>query len=796
MDREFTGIRRKDLRESGLQEQEGGYEDAYAEDEIYGFKDSMQAKSGGPKIVMRNSAVKVQSGTSLYKKPGTTLLEKLAFNAVVYVLEVADNDWACVEYNGVKGYVNVKHLAMQTPMPGSLAKLHLIKPKETIEGIIKDTYKLKEGEDRRYYANVLLYINNPSNLGNRGIYVNDDIDLLKWLTIDYDRFGLTEGYLIWIPDKAYADSLMSKVNSGDYTKEWGKKIDSLTKDMRKTVDDLWPVGFGAFYGVSVGATFGIPLGADVQIETYFYRKDANTIGLKKYNKVAAGLDTGLSAGFYIGGKNTQGGSPVLGAHAGVNAEAKAMGLSYAEFEFPLNDSDAILSALLAISNQSEKLLAKCTIQFLDIIGDTQLSPMHYLKKSKVAVGAELSGNANVSAGVKKATSEGKSNDAYVEKGSFASERAADNYGSSVLGALNPLNKKQTIKDLIAAQLNVGADALVGANLKFGLEFENQLQSIDGKNSISSTEMTVFIEAGAKAGGNISIPFLINLGLSLDRSVGVKLVWTANMTKDKPNFVFQGVKLYTSSGEPDYYSGPASETEIMLGSSVGASIEKIKNLDANGFKSLIRQVKYKKRIEIANFLSNKLSTIIKRKKEEQQSSLKHSTQNDYFQISAYLDVEIDFSKMSDKVLDPLVLFINNNFKGDSLSRKFLNGFQAITSWIEGDHEKIKNFVVGKGFTDFSDILKTSFAKDMLPNAVLHVRIGAGIAGGFNAAAGAKVKLYGDVSGGVLVEFDVKQQLITLITNAGDFISNYAKGQLTSNQQGAMENYVLDMSNFNK
>lgn len=735
------------------------------------------------------TAVKTEDGANFYNKPQGVILETLPFNTVVYVISVDEQDWAYVEYENKRGYVNVKRLSTGTPMPGSQAKLYKINDGDTAERVVNEFFNLNKDEDRRYYVNVLLYLNNPNNLDTRGIYTEDQLDLLEWLTIDYDRIKLRKDYLIWVPDKTYADSLMHKVNSGSYSKEWNKKITEATEGIRNTVDKFWPIGFGAYYGASVGATFIAPIGVDGYIETYFYRKDENTIALKKYDKVAAGLDTGFSAGFYVGKKGTKKGDSVKGVQGGGNAEAKLAGLSYAEFEFPIDDGDAILSALLAITNQSENTVAKATIALLDIIGDTQLSPDHYLKKTKMALAVELQASINARAGLSKAPGNNEK-DSYIEKGSFGSERGTNAYSDSVLDTANPYNKEQSFKDLLASQLNVSAGALVGANLKFGIELEHERAMEDGKSTIKSTELSVFIEAGSKAEANINIPLLVNLGMNKDRSIGVKLIWKGNM--ETGDYNFQGIKLYTATGEMDYYSGSASETEIKIGSSVEESIETIKNLNPSSFKSLIKQVKYKKRIEIADFLTNRKARIIKERQDEYRSAMKHSSQEKYYQISGYLDVEVDFGKVVDSSLNELVKLIVDGVEGDSLKEKFLNGFQVILDFFSGDFEGVLNKFSGVATNKVKDALINIFSKEMLPSAILHVRAGAGLAGGFNISAGAKAKLYGDISGGILVEYDVRELLIELISDAGLFIINYAQSKLSETQQGQLEEYVVETS----
>ena len=733
------------------------------------------------------SVVKAEDGANIYRTPGGEKLQKepLTFNEEVFVISVDEYDWAHVKYKGQEGYINITRLNTGIPMPGTGSKLYKIKKGDTLESIINSKFKLQEGEDRRFYANVLMHINNPGNRDNRGIFINEDFDFFGGITPSYDRFHVKENFLIWIPQKAYADALKGSINSGSYREEIKRKISSFGEIISTVVDEYWPVNWGAFYGSEIGATFAYPVGVDSQVETYFFRKDENTIALKKYDRLALGLDTGVSAGFYIGGKNSKKGSAGLGAQAGANAEVKGAVYGMAEYEFPIKDDDAILSALMAILKGDSTAVNLATL-FLDALGGMQLNPSHYMTKGKLALGVEAQVNASASIGAKKAGTDNRT-ESYTHKGSNASDKQADNYGGTALEMIDPLNKKVKLKDFALKYLNIGAEALLKINPKIGVEFSRKLKHEGEVVSVSEQTMDIFIEMGTQAKLQANLSVLGKLGPVFDRGMGLKMSFTAKSGEEwsAPTF-----SLYTMSGELDYYDGGgASQAELDLGSDIKSVGDTLKNIKDADFISLVKDIKFTKRAVIAGFMSRS-ARIAKTKSDEQKHSQKADYNNFLLTSEAYLDVVVDLGKVEEQVLSDIKDLVKESFAGDSISERFLNGLKTIIDWSKGTLESIRgngSLPTNQLFMKFTSLLNKAIQSDIFPSVIFHARIGAGFAAGANLALGAKVKLSGSIAGGFVFEMDVKDLLKDFIRGekTQDFIAQFNQDNPTINNEVATE-----------
>ncbi|PIB35791.1 hypothetical protein BFP72_10490 [Reichenbachiella sp. 5M10] len=728
-------------------------------------------------IANEHTVVKTKSGANIYEKPNGKLLETAAFNDEVFVLSVDPYDWAYILYQGQRAYVNVNFLNTGTPMPCVGAKLYQIKEGEGVDQIVKERIGNGKEMDRRFYANVLLYVNNPANDPSKGIYIEgENFDITNFIPVDYDKFKTRKDYLIWIPTKTYCEGLKGVVNSGSYKGEVKQTIKSLANTVSKTVDKYWPENWGAFYGMDVAATFAIPVGAKAQIETYFYRKDKNTLALKKYDKMAVGFDTGASAGFYVGKKGSKKGDAGIGAKAGVNAEAMLAGYAMAEYEFPIQDNDSVISALSAIFMSGQPQFAAAAT-FLDIVADTQLSPANYMTKSVLAAGVEAQGSAGASLGIMKAGSNNET-ESYTHKGSYAADQAPEAYTTTTLEALNPFSRNTKFKDLLLKQLNIGADAFLSINPKIGMAFARKLAHEDGQMIPVSETMEVFLEASGQALLNLSLPMMGKLGPAIDNGLGLKVVFHSKPGEEWGSPTFS---LYATGGQMDYYDGAASNTELELGSSMKDIAKNLGDMDATKFVALVKKTKIQKRVHLINFMSRKVQRM-KDNVKTQKSKVKLDNQpQKYFDLDGYVDLEIDFSKLSDFELGEAGRLVMNLFQGDTIE-KAMQGISTFMAWgsgvIKREDEKVEKFITH---------LNNAIRDDIFPSAVLHARLGLGVAVGFSAAWGAKVKGTMSASAGLLYEEDIKGVLAHYITpeNAMELFRHVQQLEVPSSLQDMVE-----------
>lgn len=159
--------------------------------------------------------------------PDPLVVDTLAFNDRVFVLEAYPQDWVKVRTdNGNVGYTYAKKLFIGMPDPR--AQLHQIQSGETALGIAQRTYKCGEwGRDGRFFVNVLVAVNAP--IGDpsqqRGIFKRDggDTDAVdSWKDAE-----LLAGYWIWLPSEAFARGLAGSVSSGSISYEAWQAVEGL-----------------------------------------------------------------------------------------------------------------------------------------------------------------------------------------------------------------------------------------------------------------------------------------------------------------------------------------------------------------------------------------------------------------------------------------------------------------------------------------------------------------------------------------------------------------------------------------
>jgi LysM repeat protein len=160
-------------------------------------------------------------------EPSAAIKKKLPFNTRLFVGRELPGNWFFVTLaDGTFGYAYSKYITLHPPEPA--ASLHWIKPGESALQIVKQYYKgdaIKWGQDERYYVNVLVEANRHKNPS--GIYKPS-------ATADWSQTRTRQGYLIWIPSVAFANSLKGKVSSGSITYElWqaAKNVAQTTADI-------------------------------------------------------------------------------------------------------------------------------------------------------------------------------------------------------------------------------------------------------------------------------------------------------------------------------------------------------------------------------------------------------------------------------------------------------------------------------------------------------------------------------------------------------------------------------------
>jgi hypothetical protein len=478
--------------------------------------------------------------------------------------------------------------------------------------------------------------------------------------------------------------------------------------IRDFVDEHWPVNYGAEMDVNVGATFGIPIGADGNLATHFYRKDEKTIVLRKYTKVKAGLDSGVSAGAYFGLKNSWG----VGGEAGIDGEV--MGALYSDllYEFPMDDGQAVTSAIHSILPDGKMSAAMdLAVLLLDKLGGYNLSPYKYLKSCEVALGMEAQGNAAAQAGLR--TSDSQKNYAKKnKKDEFFSDDAAGKPDHMLLRMLN-----------VAAAAHIGANGYGGAKL-------NYVERDPKTFNIKKAEATVFVKNSVEGSINTPVPFMNAQG-SIGTSQKLSFEYIAGQGWERKD-----VALSVSTGELDFYNGPGMEFEV------GLSANRPEEWSKDDLRNYFSSIKFTKRLAIEGLFGrrykgfkntfNGLDRMVKNTKKANKLTAG-------LNVGSYLTLSFDLSKADFSPLTDLLGILKPKNICDEFNYFIENG--ELSTNLQ---EKSKNIF---------DIFNNALEK-----AELFIRIGGGVAGGLKLAiAEAKGRLAFSVDGAVTYTEDFTEYI---------------------------------------
>jgi hypothetical protein len=173
------------------------------------------------------------------KKSSTS--EQVSLNTRLVVLATQDK-WCHVELEDRRqGWIDSS--LVETKLPDPDARLHVIKPRETAQGIARHYYgshSNKWGQDERFFVNVLYYTNQnfPAQINTQ----EKNIYLLPGRDEEWEAVRVQSGSRIWIPGADYALGLKGIVSSG-----------SITYEAWQTIKNIF-VGVAAFIaGLLVGA---------------------------------------------------------------------------------------------------------------------------------------------------------------------------------------------------------------------------------------------------------------------------------------------------------------------------------------------------------------------------------------------------------------------------------------------------------------------------------------------------------------------------------------------------------------
>jgi len=641
--------------------------------------------------------------------------EMLPVNTRVLVREQPFPGWSKVLLDdGRSGFVKTDAINMKMPDGGS--RLYYIPEGDTLDSIIKKNYRLDLASDtfndRRYFANAILHANNPSNTKNSCIYRTGS---------GYDKIHLNHTIWMWLPSQSYCESLAGTIPSGDRSQELMQSVKEAAENIMRVVDKLWPVGWGMKMSNSIGLTFGYPVGGDADLVTAISRK-ADKLVLRKYSKLKAGLDTGVSAGAYFGIKGSYG----VGAEAGADAEAMVGAYTDMTYEFPFDSSGMLMTALTfnnSLGNFTPGGLASFA---LDGLANLVVQPEDYLTSFEAAMGAEIKGTAVAEAGIR--TNENKKNYRKIyENGQFADEDDA-----------KKIPFKYTDPKSWLGMLNIKAFIQAGANGYMGAKLVDVTRNPETRD-IEKAKIEAFVKGGVNANMGTPLPLL-----SLNGDVGATYKHTLEW--DKVNGLKEvSQSLSVGTGELDLYNGNATEVEF------NRDLENPAQWNSDHLLDYLSSIKFTKRLGFQGLLGPVRKFNALRDKQNDIETTRQQSLGTLGALSAssYLTLEFQFNKdEAENLLKTL--------KSEELNLDINKQLQIVRNFLStGQTPKI--------WKDKLDQISEIFSK-VMTKAEWYSEMGAEVAAGIRLSAGAKGRIDLGVGGFVTYLQDVK-------TEAGEALEKF-------------------------
>lgn len=689
----------------------------------------------------QNSFAVVQRQTWLVEMESNDQIEILPINTNLFIEQVDEFGWLHVRLDdGRVGRVDRTAIHGDPPVAG--AYLYTIPADDNIETIFfnvwapahggVDALKEQGGEeagDPRYFANVLLHLNNPQGrFENTSVYEEGASGFdLRSLVQNYHRVRVRAGYQMWLPPTGYYFGLINEIAPGSIH-------GNVAHGIHETLDQYWPVGWGVMLDGSLGATFGIPVGLDGELGVEIIRSDDNTIQVRRRFSVWGGADTGVSAGMFIGsGESTRGNSEMnygVGAQAGANARAGVRLYGLQEFAFPMDDQ-AILSALMTVSFTDTSSLVQ-GLYFVGGLSNYVPNPTDYLTNMKIQAGVEGELDAVATAGIKA----GREDFLNTDTGRTADPRN----GTTETG--NFLESK------ILQRLSIVLQARYGISAATGIQIQTDEANPD---ILRASWYGEFIsEAQAPA-------FLAPLFAVIPQaSVAQTSYWTLDQSDPEAEWVEEGNSFKFFNGELDFYQGAASETELFFegGSNITDIVNKLLeqfdggNINVEELFALIHGMSFTNRfvlplqIGFNYFRSRRFQDSVHRLLPE---NYQHKSVGavGYFTVQYKLDPNLVGAEIQD-----LIEHYRPSFGDGAIMRVW---------------EDLQGFLMNGEENEISDSFINIARGVVVLDATLRAEIGASIAAGASLSGGAKVRLQGHVGGAVIREENVLDLVVEVYNN---------------------------------
>jgi hypothetical protein len=669
----------------------------------------------------------------------TPVFVELPYNHLIYVeSKSGDGNWLLIHFEKdgkrFKGFVEKQYVwqcwgkvdgLKRMPMPDPEAEIYKVPSGKYAYGLIKEKYHDGDLSDItedevKFNINILLFANNRTVRDPaRGIYLDiadgdDDLDtiidqiedineinfenfiaelasqnaLFQW-DFNKDSEGdyplrLVADKYIWLPGKGYMETLYNYINRRD------SYFFEIYEDLRKTIKDYWPRGFGINLEGNIGIKFGIPKGHG-GVYFHMYRvatENLNDVKIKivKRFEIGIGAEIGIGIGFFAGsGKANKSGStsPGFGGEIGGQLTGDQTITILEVFEFDIVDLDtfkqanckdlaliALIDAMIGYQGPPNLMTA---VKLITAAVGYNIDPNRYLTKLKLTWNRNSSITLVGEAGLR-----------------FGDEDYADvftNPSSHTEPSGKIKHKKGNPYSLgnFFGLLNARAGISAGASIGFGLEFTPQynpvncIDEVTGWRVPEKVQISVFPSASYFANASVDLfkwydedffeidfQYEFHLIFELDISPA-NIIELLKPQSIIDNFKLKYVKFVRASGEFDIFLGPGRETSITFDidqtmgfvDAIGdiadriyqplVTVEresgKVKNLESikasiKSLTAIINQVQIQKRID-TGYQSKKLKEVL-HKQDNARLLLPKEYRQFGFRFNHYLDLSVEFA----------------------------------------------------------------------------------------------------------------------------------------------------------
>ncbi len=513
--------------------------------------------------------------------------------------------------------------------------------------------------------------------------------------------------------------------------------------IKQVLTEYWPVGTGVHVEGGLGATFGYPiyLGGDELFVLSHTPTQGNFHFLRRGEMRVAG-DTGAGAGVFIGtggrGRAGEGGgSPSsgaggigIGATAGAEAQAGVKVIVHQEFDFPVTEDAAFFSMLIAVAGMDTGAafgIARLVFEPL-----RSVDPMLYNTRTMFEGKLYGEGRASAEAGVRTAGEGTAPGGGTWGRTDGARDTGSQNWWQRIL------NLSASISGRLTAEGGVGCDARM-----------DWTGVADRRNGPREVTIDLYIEGqvGLEIAATLSyFSSLLPPLPSLAAGGGIKATFKAsgNPADTEPQLRFQGISLYTKTGETDIYRGEATEVSVGLRN---LSADTFRDLDSF-LNSIDGGVRLFRRFSAASTIGRRFLGQSGRQATFQ-TMLPREYRSVGFTMEGYIDFEAEIS----------VAQVRQIFR--SIATAYRAAARDLSGdWLQRLYQHFCAFVTAGEAPAYITTCLTEVANALLSGLKklqLHGQAGLRVAAGGQVSEGAKVRLHGSGGAMITLDYDVLQAI---------------------------------------